>query len=170
MKFRSQFLLLPLLVISFWGCKIKSSTSALAGYTLKNKSVRWPSNHINVCWERESTGSEKDRESIKQAVMTDYARTATERFEGLIFDGWNNCSPGDRQGIRILFGAQSPQTRALGAFISGLRNGMLLPDTINSDGCAAGGEYSTQRKMYESYRPSRVWPRVGVAARTRAPH
>ena len=113
------------------------------GYTLKNKSILWQTHRIHVCWERESTGSEEDKESIRQAVLTDYSRTATKGFEGIKFVGWSICSPGDREGIRILLGDHAAQVRALGAFMSGLRNGMLLFDSTHANSC---GVDSRERK------------------------
>ena len=112
----------------------------IQGYVLRTKSILWRTDNIHVCWEKESTGSEEDKELIRQAVVTDYALTETEGFGGIHFVGWSTCAREDREGIRILLGDQAAQVRALGALMAGLRNGMLLFDRMHASSCGVVGQ------------------------------
>ncbi|MBM4291687.1 MAG: hypothetical protein FJ138_09770 [Deltaproteobacteria bacterium] len=92
----------------------------------------WPSKDINVCWENPADVTPRDQEIIRLAVNSTWA--AVIPFS---FSGWGACDAASR-GIRIRAAEDHPHAKALGRFLDGEPDGIVLNFTYRtfSPSCA----------------------------------
>ncbi len=89
-------------------------------------SAKWPFNVVFVCWENPSTADEQQRRLVREAVAATW-----EKQSALKFLGWQPCAA-DTTGIRILIEDRGPHVKALGKFVDGMTNGMVLNFTFRN--------------------------------------
>lgn len=85
-------------------------------------SSRWMvlENHIPVCWENPTSADSAQRALVQAAVNQTW-----ERYSGVRFEGWGQCSPSS-VGIRIRIADEWPAVKQLGNRLNGIPNGMVL--------------------------------------------
>lgn len=81
---------------------------------------------IFVCWENPSPRYVEKMELVKSAIESSWAK-----HSALEFAGWGGCSVASR-GIRIAIRDDQPETKKLGRFLDGRRNGMILNFEFNN--------------------------------------
>lgn len=80
----------------------------------------WKSKRIAVCWENAGAAKSEQMDLVKRAV------TETWQAASLLeFSGWSNCAV-DSQGIRIRIAEEGPHVKALGRYLDGRPDGMVL--------------------------------------------
>ncbi len=89
---------------------------------------KWPFGVVFVCWEDFGQSTPQYRRLIREAVSETW-----EKHSALEFPGWTECSAGDR-GLRIALKDEGPHVKALGKFIDGKMNGMVLNATYKNWG------------------------------------
>lgn len=92
--------------------------------TIKRDS-RWPKREIQVCWENGAPTTQSMQEIVRESV-----RETWESASQIRFVGWSDCTTNSR-GIRILISDERPHTKALGSFLNGMPNGMVLNLSYN---------------------------------------
>ena len=101
------------------------------------KNAIWTNPRIPVCWENPSPADERLRGVVKEAVAATW-----EKHSALVFTGWDACRM-DSLGIRILIADGHPHVKALGRYVDGRPEGMLLNFTFAtfSSGCQTQVEF-----------------------------
>jgi hypothetical protein len=104
-------------------------------YALDDTTV-WNTNAIPVCWDSVRSRLRTERDWIREALARTWVKETA-----LTFSDWGPCGF-DSLGIRINLGEDGPDTKALGAHLDVVPNGMLLPVDPASvwPVCAEGGE------------------------------
>jgi len=102
--------------------------------------AKWPFNKVFVCWEELDEAYYNQRTLVREAVKDTW-----EAHSALQFVGWNKCNPG-QVGIRIHIEDTGPHVKALGKFVSGMPNGMVLNFTYKnwSTSCQTKLDYCTR--------------------------
>jgi hypothetical protein len=98
--------------------------------------AKWPFNVAYVCWENPSPNDDAERRLVQEAVFRTWQKSS-----GLQFLGWAKCES-NNLGIRILIDDSGPHAKALGKFVSGTKNGMVLNFSFENWGqsCRASAE------------------------------
>ena len=86
----------------------------------------WPTNVIYVCWENMNAISTAERNEVRFAVKQTWEWQSKARFLG-----WNQCTAAST-GIRILADDDGPHVKALGKYLDGVVNGMVLNFTYQN--------------------------------------
>jgi hypothetical protein len=86
----------------------------------------WPQATIPVCWENPGAVPAHEREWVRSAAVGSW-----EARSGASFVGWGACAT-DSQGIRIQIADAGPHVKALGKWLNGMPNGMVLNFTFNT--------------------------------------
>ncbi|HSC66189.1 MAG TPA: M57 family metalloprotease [Cellvibrio sp.] len=94
------------------------------GYALSNSI--WPTRDINVCWESFDTSTNEQRSWIRSAVSNSW-----EKHSRVSFNGWGVCNSGSK-GLRIQINDEGPHTKALGRYLDGRVNGIVLNFTYRN--------------------------------------
>jgi hypothetical protein len=89
-------------------------------------SAIWLTKNIPVCWENVNDSTPEQRGWIKDVVARTWEATSQVRFQG-----WNSCDANSK-GIRIAVQDVGPYVVALGNFLDGYANGMVLNFTYNN--------------------------------------
>ncbi|WP_287203203.1 M57 family metalloprotease [Mesorhizobium sp.] len=99
--------------------------------------AKWPFNVVFVCWENATPENLEGREWVRDAVVDSW-----EKNSSLKFMGWQTCQAATL-GIRILIEDSGPHVKALGKFLNGKKDGMVLNfDFANwSKGCQETKEF-----------------------------
>lgn len=84
--------------------------------------------NINVCWEKYGDNHKDQRSLVRSSIKESW-----EKYSPIRFTGWDKCNTNET-GIRIKVENKRPQVVALGASISGRKNGMILNFNFNLDG------------------------------------
>ncbi len=102
--------------------------------------AKWPFNLAFVCWENPTHENAEGRKWVREAVENSWEKNSAIRFLG-----WQKCDA-STVGIRILIEDSGPHVKALGKFLNGMKNGMVLNFTYEnwSSGCASQSEYCTK--------------------------
>ncbi|MDM0116715.1 M57 family metalloprotease [Variovorax sp. J22R133] len=87
-------------------------------YFLSNS--QWRTRRIFVCWEPSINDHEDEKKWVQEAISKSW-----EQYSKLEFSGWGVCSNQNR-GIRIAIEDIGPHVKALGSFLDGMRDGMVL--------------------------------------------
>lgn len=82
--------------------------------------AKWPFNKVFVCWEDTPIEQASQRALVRTAVQDTWAS-----ISGLDFRGWGKCNE-KAGGIRISVEDTGPHVKALGKFVNGMKNGMVL--------------------------------------------
>lgn len=103
---------------------------------VKSSSV-WSTRSIPVCWENPSAGSATQRSWVQSAVAQSWTAASP-----VYFTGWGTC-PSSGGGIRIRISDVGPHTKALGRYLNGYQQGMVLNFTFLNWGqsCQSTLEY-----------------------------
>lgn len=96
------------------------------GYVLTNSI--WPNKAVYVCWENPGVLTAAERNEVIFAVKQTWEWQSKARFLG-----WGACNAAS-QGIRILASDVGPHVKALGRFLNGRVNGMVLNFTYQNWG------------------------------------
>jgi subtilisin family serine protease len=109
--------------------------AARAGTVVSSSIWQWPDDAPNVllvCWENPDPDPQQaaDQMLVRQAVEESWQAHSQLRFQG-----WERCAP-DSRGIRIRIADEGPHTKALGRFLDGLRDGMVLNFTFEHTGAS----------------------------------
>jgi hypothetical protein len=80
----------------------------------------WKQKTIAVCWENPGDAPAPYRDIVEKA-----ARETWERQSRLQFTGWGACDPGSL-GIRVRVADEGPHVKALGRYLDGRPDGMVL--------------------------------------------
>jgi len=131
---RSSFVVVSLLALSTVAVPTSSFAQAAlpAGITDDElfgtviRGSKWPSLTIPVCWENPTPADLKYRDIVQKAVKETWVS-----YSSLTFSEWNTCSTGSK-GIRILIADQEARTEAIGKYLDGRPNGMVLNFTFKS--------------------------------------
>ncbi|MBB4218870.1 hypothetical protein FHT79_006092 [Rhizobium sp. BK212] len=99
--------------------------------------AKWPFNVVFVCWENPTPENLEGREWVRDAVLNSWEKSSTLKFMG-----WQTCQA-STLGIRILIEDSGAHVKALGKFLNGKKNGMVLNfDFANwSTGCQESREF-----------------------------
>ncbi|WP_292504445.1 M12 family metallopeptidase [Mesorhizobium sp.] len=99
--------------------------------------AKWPFNTVFVCWENPAEEFSEERALVREAI-----RDSWEASSGLQFLGWGACQK-NSVGIRIVVEDTGPHVKALGKYLDGMRNGMVLNFTYGnwSTGCQTKLDY-----------------------------
>jgi hypothetical protein len=89
-------------------------------------SAIWPTKNIPVCWESFNDSTSEQRGWIRGVVARTWEAKSLVRFEG-----WNSCNATSK-GIRIAVQDVGPYVVALGNFLDGYTNGMVLNFTYSN--------------------------------------
>ncbi len=81
---------------------------------------RWNRNEIAVCWENPSKSDDLERDLVKSAVNSTWGA-----YSAVTFVGWQACD-GESRGVRVKLDDISPHTKALGALLDGVQDGVVL--------------------------------------------
>lgn len=102
--------------------------------------AKWPFNLAFVCWENPTQENAQGRQWVRDAVANSW-----EKSSGIRFMGWQECAA-TTVGIRIRVEDSGPHVKALGKFLNGVKNGMVLNFTYKnwSTGCASQKEFCTR--------------------------
>jgi hypothetical protein len=100
------------------------TTDELFGTVIR--ASKWPSLTIRVCWENPSESDAKYRAIVQQAVKETWSS-----YSSVDFTEWDTCKTGTK-GIRILIADQEARTEAIGKYLDGRPNGMVLNFTFKS--------------------------------------
>lgn len=115
------FLLFALLPVS--SCLSAQQIGQVSqGVSILEKGL-WPGKTCEVCWENPSPANATERGWVRDAVQNTWEKESEFRFTG-----WGTCNAASR-GIRILISnnvIDTPHTEALGAYLDGMTNGMVL--------------------------------------------
>jgi hypothetical protein len=87
---------------------------------------KWPKANIYVCWENPEERFKGDMALVRSAISASW-----EAASALRFTGWQKCAA-QNAGIRILIDDSGPHTKALGRYLDGVQNGMVLNFTFSS--------------------------------------
>jgi Dual-action HEIGH metallo-peptidase len=98
----------------------KEQEKAIADKAFPLLLAKWPFNVVFVCWENPTPGDESERGWVKDSVLRTWQKNSS-----LQFLGWEKCAP-NNLGIRILIDDSGPHAKALGKYISGKKDGMVL--------------------------------------------
>jgi hypothetical protein len=98
--------------------------SARVARGFPSEDLKWPSNHVPVCWEKASSDTEKERAWVRDAVEKSW-----QAHSALRFLGWQQCVE-NSEGVRIGVDDVGPYTVKLGKELDGLPNGMVLNFTF----------------------------------------
>lgn len=90
------------------------------------KQSKWRTNTIPVCWENPDSENGEYRLTVRRAVEETWARHSTLEFEG-----WGRCESESR-GIHIQIADSGPHVKALGRYLGGMPNGMVLNFTFSN--------------------------------------
>ncbi len=85
---------------------------------------KWHSLPIPVCWENPSPSDARFREITRKAVVETW-----ERHSAVRFTGWSTCGASS-PGIRIQIADEGPHVTALGRYLDGRPQGMVLNFTF----------------------------------------
>jgi len=85
-----------------------------------NTDSLWLTAVIPVCWENPKATSQSDRNRVKSVVEKTWQANSR-----LTFLGWNTCKA-DSRGIRIKIEDSGPHVKALGNYLDGMQDGMVL--------------------------------------------
>jgi hypothetical protein len=83
--------------------------------------TRWTSPSITVCWENPSDADAKQRELVQRAVRETWALYSPIEVKV----PWPRCGPSTK-GVRIKIGDEGARCEALGKYLDGRPNGMVL--------------------------------------------
>ncbi|MGR6873753.1 M12 family metallopeptidase [Pseudomonas sp. HK3] len=108
------------------------------GFVLSNSI--WNTSNIPVCWESLNNSSSTQRGWVKNAVENSWPANSR-----VVFEGWGLCND-NSDGIRIQVEDSGPHVKALGRYLNGLKNGMVLNFTYNnwSQSCAGNAQYCSE--------------------------
>lgn len=95
-------------------------------YSVAESSSIWEFYEINVCWENPTQSDLTERQWVKEAVSETW-----EKESNLRFVGWQKCET-RTMGIRILIEDSHPHVKALGKYLDGRKNGMVLNFSYNN--------------------------------------
>lgn len=95
---------------------------------------KWPTLTIPVCWENATDDDGKYREIVKKAVAETW-----QSYSSLNFTGWGACRSSDK-GVRILIADQEAHVEAVGKYLDGRPNGMVLNFTFQTWSKSCKGE------------------------------
>lgn len=103
------------------GCKLaRTDQSNVSGYVTEGDSARWPGATATVCWENGTTDTAVYQELLKEAAIEQYNGRTVFKFEG-----WGPCAA-DSRGIRIKIADELSRVMAFGAFLDGMKDGVIL--------------------------------------------
>ena len=85
-----------------------------------NTDSLWLTAAIPVCWENPNATSQSDRNRVKSVVENTWQANSR-----LTFLGWNKCKANSK-GIRIKIEDSGPHVKALGNYLDGRQDGMVL--------------------------------------------
>ena len=105
---------LPVLFMALWAIDA-------AALTLTPGST-WPETKIPVCWEDPDPAHKQERTLVRKAV-----RMSWEAESAIRFTDWRSCRA-NSTGIRIKTETGIPRTLQRGRFVSGVTQGMVLPE------------------------------------------
>jgi hypothetical protein len=88
--------------------------------------AKWPFNTVFVCWEDPAAEFSEERALVRAAI-----RDSWEASSGLQFLGWSACRE-NSVGIRIVIEDSGPHVKALGKYLDGMPNGMVLNFTYRN--------------------------------------
>lgn len=88
------------------------------------KASKWDKTDLQVCWENPSQNDGQYRAITRSAVEETW-----QRYSNLKFNGWGTCAD-NSLGIRIRISDEGPHTKALGRFLDGRPQGMVLNFTF----------------------------------------
>jgi len=104
---------------------------AMEGAINVETSTLWSTRSIQVCWENPTSGNERDRRAIKEAV--EYWWNYRAGFE---LHGWNRC--GGNEDVRVIVtddehdDTYAPHVKAIGKNLRDLPNGVVFPHTYKN--------------------------------------
>ena len=90
----------------------------------------WKEREIPVCWEDLNASDEHFRVLVKETIASTWSKVS-----GVSFVGWKACTESE-SGVRIGVEDSYPHSKAIGQFIRGIKNGLVLNATFK--------EYSVQ--------------------------
>lgn len=114
-----------------------TSQDELFGTVLRDS--KWQRMTIPVCWENPSSADSSYRLISRRAVEETWERNSSLRFVD-----WGTCRA-DSKGIRIRVQDSGPHVKALGRFLDGRPDGMVLNFTFGnwSPSCASKRDFCT---------------------------
>lgn len=83
---------------------------------------KWQDNRIPVCWEDPDPAHKQERTLVRKAI-----RMSWEAESAIRFTDWRSCRD-NSTGIRIVTKTDYPRTLKRGRFVSGVTQGMVLPE------------------------------------------
>ena len=117
---RHLYILITLLALSWQVNAMPTQQVHITSNGFALETALWNKLNIPVCWENIDAIPEEERSWIVDAVE------GTWEQESLVnFTGWNSCS-NSSSGIRILIADETPHVKALGQFLDGFKDGMVL--------------------------------------------
>src|SRR5882724_9567663 len=100
------------------------SREELFGTMLRDS--KWQQTSISVCWENPTGATAQYRHITRNAIEETW-----QRYSPLSFSGWGPCAA-DSKGIRIRISDEGRHTNALGKYLDGRPDGMVLNFTFKS--------------------------------------
>jgi predicted Zn-dependent protease len=119
--------------------------------------AKWPFNQVYVCWENPTAADATEREWVQSAVLRTWQNNS-----GLRFSGWANCEP-TNVGIRILIEDSGPHAKALGKFVSGIKNGVVLNFAFQNWGSSCNKNLAQRTLCIESIAVHEFGHAIGFA-------
>ena len=111
-------------------CRSSDDTQSVATAYLASSngaSLRWPSQQINVCWERTPAYNQEIANYLRDGVVAQFKRA------GITLVGWNICGAVDR-GIHLAINnSEWPRVVRFGRNLDGVRNGVFLLSAPRTD-------------------------------------
>lgn len=117
---------LLLALIAFWTTDSFAQEARPVGVTKEQlygtmvEASKWETNTIRVCWENPSSDDAHHRAITRTAVEETWQRYSKVRFVG-----WGTCSQ-NSMGLRIRISDEGAHTKALGRFLDGRPDGLVL--------------------------------------------
>lgn len=95
-------------------------------YGTVQRSSKWESNTIRVCWENAEPSNLKLRTMVQNAIASTWEKESPVRFTE-----WTSCDIASK-GIRILVADEGPRVEVLGRYLDTRPNGMILNFTFET--------------------------------------
>jgi Astacin (Peptidase family M12A) len=118
--------------------------------------AKWPFNLIPVCWENPNPQDEQERAWVQTAVLGSW-----KKYSALEITGWEKCVPSNI-GVRIRIEDTGPYAKALGKYVNGVKDGVVLNFVFQAWGqpCA---DKDMRRKCIESIAVHEFGHAIGFA-------